>query len=412
MANIFQVVDWIGMKALADLINKSQIAPFFNTDHNAEFEEEYAVGDTVRVKLPQRWLITNGLQYQPQPVKRKYTTVAIGQPFGVHFQWDDIEAALKLERSKEQVYDQYVSPAIKQISAEIDARCALFACQNANMITGVLGTTPTAMSTINHGRTLLNVNSCTPGERGFILSPQMEETLGENVVTVFNPTSDISRIYREGSIGKARGFDWYTSNQLYTHTAGSWTSPTVNGANQSGSSLTVNLSNGDTVNQGDVFSITANNKVNAVNPVTRRSTGEQKYFVVTQGFTAVGGGADVLSISPPIIGPGDPYQNVDALPLNSATITLFPGTSSPNGKAGVNGLMLNKDAFALVGVKLQTPKAVEYSTQKRDPVTGLSIRIVKAWDPRAGMMTHRIETVIGLGTLYPDNCAVRVLSLA
>lgn len=412
MANIFQVVDWIGMKALADLINRSQVAQFFNTDHNDEFEEEYAVGDTVRVKLPQRWLITNGLQYQPQPIKRKYTTVTIGQPFGVHFQWDDIEAALKLERSKEQVYDQYVAPAIKQISAEIDARCALWAYQNTNNITGVLGTTPTAMSTINHGRTLLNVNSCTPGERGFILSPQMMETLGENVVTNFNPSSDISRFYREGSLGKARGFDWYESNQLYSHTAGSWTSPTVNGANQQGSSLTVNLTAGDTVNQGDVFAITANNKVFNVNPVTRRSTGEQKYFVVTQGFTAAGGGADVLQISPPIIGPGDPYQNVDALPLNNATITLFPGTSSPNGKAGVNGLQLNKDAFALVGVKLQTPKAVEYSTQKRDPVTGLSIRIVKAWDPNKGMMTNRIETVIGLGNLYPDNCAVRVLSLA
>jgi len=412
LANIFQVVDWIGMKALADLINRSQVAQFFNTDHNDEFEEEYAVGDTVRVKLPQRWLITNGLQYQPQPIKRKYTTVTIGQPFGVHFQWDDIEAALKLERSKEQVYDQYVAPAIKQISAEIDARCALWAYQNTNNITGVLGTTPTAMSTINHGRTLLNVNSCTPGERGFILSPQMMETLGENVVTNFNPSSDISRFYREGSLGKARGFDWYESNQLYSHTAGSWTSPTVNGANQQGSSLTVNLTAGDTVNQGDVFAITANNKVFNVNPVTRRSTGEQKYFVVTQGFTAAGGGADVLQISPPIIGPGDPYQNVDALPLNNATITLFPGTSSPNGKAGVNGLQLNKDAFALVGVKLQTPKAVEYSTQKRDPVTGLSIRIVKAWDPNKGMMTNRIETVIGLGNLYPDNCAVRVLSLA
>ena len=412
MANIFQVVDWIGMKSLADLINRSQIAQFFNTDHNNEFEEEYAVGDTVRVKYPQRWLITNGLQYQPQPVKRKYTTVTIGQPFGVHFQWDDIEGALKLERSKEQVYDQYVAPAIKQIAAEIDARCALWAYQNTNMIAGVLGTTPTAMQTINHGRTLLNVNSCTPGERGFILSPQMMETLGENVVTNFNPATDISKFYREGSLGKARGFDWYESNQLYSHTAGSWTSPTVNGANQSGSSLTVNLSAADTVNQGDVFAITANNKVFAVNPVTRRSTGEQKYFVVTQGFTAVGGGADVLSISPPIVGPGDPYQNVDSLPLNSATITLFPGTSSPNAKAGINGLQLNKDAFALVGVKMQTPKAVEYSTQKRDPVTGLAIRIVKAWDPNKGMMTHRIETVIGLGNLYPDNCSVRILSLA
>ncbi|HEV2275657.1 MAG TPA: P22 phage major capsid protein family protein [Acidobacteriaceae bacterium] len=411
MANIFQVVDWIGMEALRDLINKSQIAQFFNTDYNKEFTQEFAVGDSVRVKLPQRWLITNGLQYQPQAVNRKYQSIVIGQPFGVHFQWDDVEAALNLERSKEQVYDQYVAPAILQIAAELDSRCSQYAYQNTNNIAGVLGTTPTSMSPYYHGRTLLNVNSCTPGERGMIVSPSMTETLGTTIVSQFNPASDISRIFREGSLGKLAGFDWYESNQLYTHTAGSWTTPTVNGANQSGSSLTVNLTAGDIVNQGDVFAITASNKVYNVNPVTRRSTGEQKYFGVTQGFVAVGGGADVLQITPPIIGPGDQYQNVDSLPLNGATITLFPGTTSPNGKLGVQGLALNRDAFALVGVKLETPKAVEYSTQKRDPVTGLSIRIVKAWDPVHGIMTHRIETVIGLGPLYPDNCAVRVLSL-
>lgn len=410
MANIFQVVDWIGMKALADLINKSQIAPFFNTDYNKEFTQEFAIGEAVRVKLPQRYLITNGLQYQPQPINRKYNTIVIGQPFGVHFQWDDIEAALRVERSKEEVYDQYVRPAVLQIAAEMDSRCSQFAYQNTNNISGVLATTPTAMNTYTHARTLLNVNAATPGERGMIVSPAMMETIIQNTNTIFNPTSEISRQYREGSVGKAGGFDWYESNQLFTHTAGSWTTPTVNGANQSGSSLKVNLTASDVVNQGDVFAITASNKVNNVNPVTRRSTGEQKYFVVTQGFTAAGGGNDTLQISPPIIGPGDQYQTVDALPLNSATITLFPGTSSPNGKVGVQGLALNRDAFALVGVKLELPKAVEYAVQKRDPVTGLSIRIVKAWDPVHGMMTHRIETVIGLGPLYPDNCSVRVLS--
>lgn len=412
MANIFQVVDWIGMESLRDLINTSQVAQFMNTDYNKEFTKDFAVGESVRVKLPQRWLISNGLQYQPQPVNRKYTNIVIGQPFGVHFQWDDIEAALKLERSKEEVYKQYVRPAILQISAELDQRCTLFAYQNTNNICGSLGTTPTAMSTYTHARTLLNINSCTPGERGMIVSPQMMETIIANTTTQFNPTSEISKQYREGSVGKAGGFDWYESNQLYTHTAGSYTSPTVAGGNQSGSSLTVNLTAGDTVNAGDVIAITANNQVNNVNPVTRRSTGVAKTFVVLNSFTAVGGGSDVMQISPPIIGPGDQYQNVDSLPLNTATITLFPNTGSPNGKVGVNGLAMNRDAFALVGVNLELPKAVEWSTRQRDPVTGLSIRIVKAWDPVHSIMTHRIETVIGLGALYPDNCSARVLSLS
>ena len=101
--------------------------------------------------------------------------------------------------------------------------------------------------------------------------------------------------------------------------------------------------------------------------------------------------------------------NVDALPVAGATVTFFPGTASPNGLSGVQGLAITKDAFALVGVKLQMPKAVEMSSQTRDPDTGLSVRFVRAWDPVFSKMINRFDVLMGFGALYPDNCCVRVL---
>ena len=408
MANMYQFVDWVGMECLRLLQNKSQVAQFFNTDYNKEFKREFAVGETVRVKFPQRFTITNGLQYNPQSINRKYTTVTMNQIFGVHFQWDDVEAALKMERSKGEIRKNYIDPIMAQMASELDSRATLFATQNTNNIAGVLGATPTAISTYQRARTLLNENSCPPGgERGMIVSPQMQETLIANTNTIFNPTSEISRQYREGSVGKAGGFDWYESVQLYSQTAGTWASSvTVSGANQSGSSISISDTNGDTFNVGDVFSIA---NVNNVNPLTRRSVNRLKTFTVTQALTGTGG-PDTLNFYPPIIGPGDQYQNVDSLPANGAALTLFPGTTSPNGKSGINGLALYRDAFALVGTKLEEPKAVEFSTQVRDPETGLAIRVVRAWDPVHSIMTNRIETLMGFGVLYADNCAVRVLS--
>ena len=408
MANMFQFVDWVGMECLRLLQNKSQVAQFFNTDYNKEFKREFAVGETVRVKFPQRFTITNGLQYNPQSINRKYTTVTMNQIFGVHFQWDDVEAALKMERSKEEIRKNYIDPIMAQMASELDSRATLFATQNTNNIAGVLGTTPTAMSTYQRARTLMNENSCPPGgERGMIVSPQMQETIIANTNTIFNPASEISKQYREGSVGKAGGFDWYESVQLYSQTAGTWASSvTVSGANQSGSSISISDTNGDTFNVGDVFSIA---NVNNVNPLTRRSVNRLKTFTVTQALTGTGG-PDTLNFYPPIIGPGDQYQNVDSLPVNGAALTLFPGTTSPNGKSGINGLALYRDAFALVGTKLEEPKAVEFSSQVRDPETGLAIRVVRAWDPVHSIMTNRIETLIGFGVLYADNCAVRVLS--
>lgn len=409
MANNFVFADWVAMETLRTLINKSQIAPFFNTDYNKEFEKAFAIGDSCRVKLPQRFLITDGLQYQEQPIDRRYTTVQVNQPFGVHFGWDDMEAALKLERPNEAIRKEYIVPAAEQLSAELDSRCSLWAMQNTNNIVGVLGVTPTATGTYNAARTRLNENSAPSGERGLIMSPTMEETIVANTTTVFNPSADISKQWREGSLGKFAGFDTYESNQLYTQTAGTIAGTnTTTGANQSGSSLLITATAGDTYNVGDVFNIAS---VNNVNPVTRRSVGRLKQFVVTAALTCAGGGADVLNFSPAIDGPGSQYQNVDALPAALATITMFPGTASPNGKIGIQGLALTKLAFALVGVKLELPKSQEMASMMRDPATGLAVRFVKSWDQPTSSMRHRLETVIGFGNLYPDNCAVRVESL-
>ena len=77
MANTFKFVNWLTMEGLRILINKSQVAQFFNTSYNKEFTREFAVGETVEVKYPQRFLIRNGLGYSPQPIARKSTTVNV-----------------------------------------------------------------------------------------------------------------------------------------------------------------------------------------------------------------------------------------------------------------------------------------------------------------------------------------------
>jgi len=411
MANNFVFADWVAAETLRTLINKSQVAPFFNTSYNKEFQKEFAIGDTVRVKLPQRFLITDGLNYQEQPIDRRYVTVSIDQPFGVHFGWDDIEAALKLERPNAAIRKEYIVPAAEQLQAELDSRCALYATNNTNNITGALGVTPTTPQVYGHARTLLNQNSCPPGERGLIMTPSMEETISAGTIQYFNPSGEISKIWKEGSLGRFQGFDTYESNQLYSHTAGTWAGAvTVNGGGQSGSTLAINCTAGDTFFIGDVFSMVL---VNNANPVTRRSVGSLKTFTITAPMTGLGGGnaADVLQFLPSIDGPGSQYQNVDNLPASGAALTLFPGTASPNGKSGMQGLALTKNAFALVGVKLESPTSQELSSQMRDPATGLSVRFVRSWDQQSSSMRNRLEMCIGFGTLYADQGAARVLSL-
>lgn len=296
-----------------------------------------------------------------------------------------------------------------QIAQEIDTRAALFAYQNSNNIVGVLGIDPNSATTFMQARQRLIELACPPGgEKGMIVPPAVNTALVPALQSLFNPSSEIAEQYKEGSLGKLWGFDWYEAMSLFRHTAGTWAGAvTITNANESGTSLTITATAGDTFNVGDVFAIA---NVNQVNPMTRRALSTvAKTFVVTAPLTAAGGGADVLNISPSIFGPGSQYQNVDSLPASGAALTLFPGTPSPNGKSGAQGLWIHRDAFAMVGVKLESPKATELTAQSRDKKTGIPIRFVRMFDPIQSKMVNRWDTVIGFGQLYADNCSGRVL---
>jgi hypothetical protein len=118
-----------------------------------------------------------------------------------------------------------------------------------------------------------------------------------------------------------------------------------------------------------------------------------------------------VQFSPAIYGPGSQYQNVDALPAAGATLTMFRGTAAPtSAHSGVNGLAFTKQAFAIVGVKLEMPKNTEPgSFQKQDPETGIAIQYIKMFDPVQRKMINRFDVLLGFGRLYSDECSVRIL---
>jgi len=407
MPNTFLNTSWVSMEILRLLLNKLVVTEYFNRSWEKDFKKEFAPGSSVTVKFPQRFQVTDGMGYTPQAIQRISTTVSLDQWLQIAFEWDDYEAAVKLERSEDELRENYFEPAAAAMAQEMDSRAARWAYQHASNIVGMLGTDSTTVGTYYTARQILMAKACPPGKRAMCISSSQMATLGTNITSIFNPPDEISKMWKDGAIGRLAGFDWYEANSLYSHTAGTWAGAvTVTGANQSGGSLIITGGAGDTLKAGDKFSIL---NVNAVNPMTRRAAGAvtTQKFTVTQDYTLTGG-ADTISILPAIYGPGSPYQNVDALPGNGAALTLWPGTAAPSGKVGTVGLALSRFAFAVVGAKLYVPKAVEDAGQAQDPDTGIQVRKVKAWDPVRSMQINRMDSLIGFGDLYQDNGAVAV----
>jgi hypothetical protein len=91
---------------------------------------------------------------------------------------------------------------------------------------------------------------------------------------------------------------------------------TTTGANQSGNSLILTATAGDTFKKGDKFSIL---NVNSTNPMTYRVAGVARRSSSPSRRTSPRRAAEPIrhQFLPPIYGPGSQYQNVDSLPANA-----------------------------------------------------------------------------------------------
>jgi len=274
-----------------------------------------------------------------------------------------------------------------------------------------LGVDPVSMTPFMQARQRLIEQGTDPdagGPWGMFHPPAVSTSLVPAYASYLNPTGEISEQYRSGEISSPHAnAEWRESVNLTRITAGTQAGAnTVKGANQQGSQLTITAGAGDTYAAGDIFNIAS---VNQVNPLNRQVVSPTlKQFVVLTPITCAGGGVDVLNISPPIFGPGSQFQNVDSLPADGAVMTSYPGTVAPNGKTSTQGLLIAKDAFALVGVPLANPKACEWETRAEDPDTKLSIAMFKMMDPQTRSWIVRADVLMGFGALLPDNACVRI----
>jgi hypothetical protein len=180
----------------------------------------------MQVPLSQRYTVQqNDMTYNPQAFDRPYTTITVDQTRSIPLEWESIEKALDMERGEENVERIYLKPAIAYLRQEFDSYCAQFAYQNTSMVTGALGTNPTTFDATSAAcKQALDEMGCPTdtNELGLMVPPAVMRAVKTGAIGLFNPQNELSKAFRTGQNGTSDGFDWYSSNSLYTHTAGVW----------------------------------------------------------------------------------------------------------------------------------------------------------------------------------------------
>lgn len=387
MPNTVLTADMITREALRILHQQCNFIGNINRQYDDSFAQSGAkIGDSLRIRKPAQYTVRSGWTRSAQDHVEESVTLQVNNVRGVDVDFTSDELTLDLD----DFADRHLKPAMSVLAANVEAD----ALSMVNDVYNVQANDGTAIaySDILSGRKALVDGLCPmDGNVHTILNTQDNVDLVGELKGLFQDSSTIAQQYRTGMMGRTASSDFYENTLLPRFTSGTAATSTgylVNGAGQSGSTLTIDTGS-TTFLAGDVITIAG---VNAVHPETKTDLGYLQKFVVTANS---GASATSLSISPAIHTSGG-RQNVSAGPADNAAIT---GTL---GNAGVvdQSLMFHRDAFTFATADIEMPRGVDMAS--RQVQDGMSLSFVRDFDVDSRDFKGRFDILYGYKALRPE----------
>jgi len=393
MANSLLTIDMITRKSLEILENNLVISRNCNRQYDDSFATEGAkIGSTLRIRLPDRALVTDGAALQVQDDTEQSTSLTVSNQKHIGLNFTTAELTMQLDDFAERV----LKPRISQLASSIDADVAN-AYKSIYSSVGTPGTTPATSLVLLQAQQKLNENAAGMSPRYATVNPAANAGLVEGMKGLFNPVDTVSRQFKNGMMGGGvLGYDEINMSQsIKQHTTGEWgTTITSTGTLSTQGQATLPISftgSSKTWKQGDVFTIAG---VYAVNPQTRETTGSLQQFTVTADVTATTTGT--LAISPAIYTASHALATVDSFPVATAVVTMLGSASSVYAQ----NLVYHKDAITLATADLLMPQGVDMAS--RQVHNGISMRIVRQYDINNDRMPCRIDVLYGYSVIRPQ----------
>jgi hypothetical protein len=395
MSNSILTIDMITRKALEILENNLVLTRNVNRQYDDSFAVEGAkIGSTLRIRLPDRALVTDGAALQVQDDNEQYTTLSVASQKHIGVNFTSAELTMQLDDFAERV----LKPRISQLASSIDADVAN-AYKTIGNTVGTPGTTPSTSLVLLQAQQKLNENAAVMSPRFATVNPAANAGLVEGMKGLFNPTDTVSKQFRNGMMGTGvLGFDEVNMSQsIKVHTCGSrdaTAATTVKTTVATQGQATIVLTQGSvvtTIAAGDVFTVA---DCYAVNPQTRETTGSLFQFVALSAATAVAG--DWTVTVAPIYTSAHALATVDSFPTAAKTVT-FVGTASTQY---AQNLVYHKDAITFATADLLLPQGVDMAA--RAVHNGISLRVVRQYDINNDRMPCRIDVLYGYSTIRPQ----------
>lgn len=390
MANTILTPTMVTREALRVLHQKLNFIRSINRQYDDQFAVTGAkIGTQLKIRLPNQYSVRTGATLAVNDTSEQSVTLTLGTQKGVDLNFTSVDLTLSLDDFSKRILD----PAMSVLASAIESDAL-------SMWQGVYNQVNNAGSAITFQQIMLGrkalVDNLTPVDSNWtaLLCTQDNVDLVNALKGLFQDSSTIAEQYTEGFMGRTAGFDFventlWTKLQTGTEVAAPSSTITVNGAGQTGSSITVTNGSAKTLNVGDIITFAGCDRCH---PETKADTGALQQFVVTQALASNG---TSISISPSIVTSGA-TQNCVASPTTGQAINKIGTASTPYGLSGV----YHKDAFTFATADLVMPKGVDFAA--REVMDGVSMRIVRQYDINNDKFPARIDVYYGYLPMRPQ----------
>jgi len=398
MANSLLTIDMITREAVRLWKNSNAFIQNVDMQYDESFAQGGAkIGDSLRIRLPSDFTVATGPSLQVQDTTEQSTTLVLATQKHVDVSYSTQQRTMQLDDYSRRVLAPMVNNLTGAVAVDIMSGseggiCNFVANQDVNNV--ILS--PIASTYLNAGASL-DINSSPIANRKIVNSPRTEARVVAALSGLLNPAPSISRQYVTGRMYDALGFIWMKDQTTITHTNGTAAqgANSVNGASQTGLSITVTATSG-TFNIGDIITIAG---VTSVNRITKQTTGELRQFAVTANVAA---GSTSIPIYPAIVpasgGNQVQYQTVVASPANGALINQT-NTLAASAVYRKN-FAYAPEAVTLATADLEMPKSVHEVA--REQFDGVSMRMVTDYFIGTDQLITRLDVLYGYLWIRPE----------
>lgn len=367
MANIFQNVVTYQMSSLALLTNQNCFISTANTKFK-DFDRLTAnLGDTVSFDLPPRMTTAPSLMATFQDTEQRVQFLTVDNAASSSYAFTSQEFIFNAE----EYMDRYGKSAVAEIGAQVEANVT-FNCVShtyrffGDGVTAINSYTQLAQALANYRA----YGAPNHDVRGYLPISNIPDIIGSGL-TQF-ATDRNNEIADSWKLGRFSQAEWYQSNLLPVHTAGTVgqtaTTLTFVSINPAGTQITFSgaaVSDPDAIKENDLFEFTTD--VRFLTFIGHIASSQRVQFRATADAASTAGGQVTVDIFPALISTsGDRNQNLTRALAITDTATVLPSHRA--------GAIIGGNALYLAMPKL--PEEHPYaSVSEFDPDSGVSMRL-------------------------------------